>query len=249
MRRYAVLGFDLDGTLVDTAGEIGQAVDATLAEFAVPARSREQVLRLIGGGTRELVHRLLAEMMRERPLRAARLAPGAVLERFERHYAALAGRSARPYPGCRDTLERLREGGVRLACVTNKEARFAERVLEGTRLAQAFDLVVAGDSLPRRKPHASVLAHVLERFDAGPQQAAHVGDSSIDVETARHAGVAAWAVPWGYNNGNAIEDAAPDRLFASLPEIADVVLEANARRRSGTVAQHAAQGSTAHGAA
>jgi phosphoglycolate phosphatase len=225
--RYSILSFDLDGTLVDTADEIAAAANATLAEFGLPPRPPAQITALIGRGTRELMLRLLERTLVERPLRAAQISPEAVLPRFEHHYAATAGTSARPYAGCQETLARLRSAGVRLACVTNKERRFAERVLRASGLDGAFALVVGGDSLAYKKPHASVLAHVRRALGGTPDGMAHVGDSRIDVESARNAGVAAWAVPWGYNGGEPIESAAPERLFRSLPEIADFVLAAN----------------------
>ena len=222
----SVVSFDLDGTLVDTAEEIVVAANAMLADVGLPPRPAEEITGLIGAGTCELVRRLHERSLAENPSADASL--DAMLERFEQRYAAIAGTRARPYAGCRATLARLRAGGVRLACVTNKEARFAGRVLRAARLDADFDLVVGGDSLSRKKPHASVLAHVVHALGGDTRRAAHVGDSRIDVEAARNAGVAAWAVPWGYNAGEPIAAAGPDRLFASLPEIADAVLGANA---------------------
>ena len=229
--RYSILSFDLDGTLVDTAAEIAVAANATLAEFDVPQRPLAQITGLIGSGTRELMLKLLEQTLIERPLRAAQLPVDEVLARFAHHYGVAAGSSATPYAGCRETLARLRAGAVRLACVTNKEQRFAARVLQATGLDDCFELLVGGDSLAHKKPHPSVLTHVLARLGGRPAHAAHVGDSRIDVETARGAGVAAWAVPWGYNGGEAIESAAPQRIFQSLPEIAAFVLAANCAAR------------------
>jgi len=229
--RYSILSFDLDGTLVDTAAEIAAAANATLAEFEVPQRPLAQITALIGHGTRELMLKLLEQTLIERPLRAAQLPVTEVLARFAHHYAATAGSSASAYPGCRETLTQLRAGGVRLACVTNKEERFAARVLQSTGLDDCFELLVGGDSLAHKKPHPGVLAHVLARLGGGPTEAAHVGDSRIDVETARAAGVAAWAVPWGYNGGEPIASAGPQRIFQSLPEIAAFVLTANRAAR------------------
>jgi phosphoglycolate phosphatase len=218
--RYAVLTFDLDGTLADTAGEIAAAANLTLAEFDVPPQPQALIARLIGGGTRELMLRLLAHVLLERPLRAARLPVDEVIARFEHHYASTAGTTVRPYAGCRDMLQRLRDGGVRLACITNKEARFARQVLHVTRLDAYFELLVAGDTLAHKKPHREVIDHVVAFMKADHAQLAHVGDSRTDVETARNAGVAAWAVPHGYNGGEPIELAKPHRIFQSLPDIA-----------------------------
>jgi phosphoglycolate phosphatase len=226
--RYSVISFDLDGTLVDTAAEIAEAANRTLAEFGVARQPLELISGFIGAGTRQMMLRLLAHVLLEEPALAERLPTDRVLERLDFHYGVTAGSTGQPYPGAEAALRRLREAGVRLACLTNKEKRFAKRVLESTRLRDHFDLVVGGDSLPQRKPHASTMDHVLQVLAGERHRAAHVGDSRIDVETARNAGVAAWAVPWGYNGREPIAAAAPQRVFTSLGEIAAHVIDSNA---------------------
>ncbi len=140
------------------------------------------------------------------------------------HYAATTGTSARPYRGTCEALERLRAAGVRLACVTNKELQHAHRVLEVTGLQPYFTLTVGGDSLPVKKPDAAVLRHVVAALGGEPARAGHVGDSRIDVEAARNAGLAAWAVPYGYSAGVPIAAAGPERVFPDLLQLADFVL-------------------------
>ncbi|HEU4458918.1 MAG TPA: HAD-IA family hydrolase, partial [Methylibium sp.] len=89
-----------------------------------------------------------------------------------------------------------------------------------------------GDTLPYKKPDGRVLRHVAQALDASLEGTAHVGDSSIDVAAARNAGVAAWAVPYGYNAGTPVADSKPDRLFESLAEVADHVLGISGARRA-----------------
>ncbi len=217
--RIALVSFDLDGTLLDTAAEIAEAANRALAEHGLPRQGLAEVTALVGHGGQALVRRLLQRLGSDAPA-------DAVFARFEHHAAALAGTLATPYPGAQATLQRLRDGGVLLACVTNKEARLALRLLRHHALEQAFACVLGGDTLPVRKPQAGVLGHVVQTLGVPLAAAAHVGDSAIDVQAARNAGVAAWAVPWGYNGGQPVEDAAPDRVFASLPAVADHVLGA-----------------------
>ena len=230
--RYSVITFDLDGTLVDTASEIAEAANRTLAEFGLPRQELALITGFIGAGTRQMMMRLLAHVLLQQPALAERLHPDQVLERLDIHYAITAGLHAQPYPGCRQALGSLRNAGVRLACVTNKEHRFAVRVLKSTQLFELFDFVVGGDTLPQRKPHPQPVCHALNVLGGEPHRAAHVGDSRIDVETARAAGVDAWAVPWGYNGGEPIAAAGPRLVFDSLPELAEHVLFANAAHQT-----------------
>lgn len=221
---YQLVSFDLDGTLIDTAGEICEAANRTLESHGIPRRPEVEITHLIGAGTRELMLRLLARCQAEHPELLQSLSTEVVIGSFDAHYADTTGTLARPYPGAVDALQRLRAAGLRLACVTNKEFRHAMRVLEAVGMHQSFDLVIGGDSLPEKKPHASVLQHVATVLGTTTGHTAHVGDSATDVLAARNSGVAAWAVPYGYNSGRPISEAGPDRVFASLDQVADHVL-------------------------
>jgi phosphoglycolate phosphatase len=222
-----LITFDLDGTMVDTASEIAEAANRTLQDLGLPRRAVADVTCLIGHGTRELMRGLLTQARQagQGDLVDA-LEEEAVMWCFEAHYHETTGTDSQLYPGCLQGLSRLRDAGIQLACVTNKEIRFAERVLAVTGLAPYFRVVIGGDSLVQKKPHPLVIEHCLAAHGVVSSQAAHVGDSSIDVDTARRAGVAAWAVPYGYNGGQPIESTRPDGLFASIDHIADHVLAA-----------------------
>lgn len=221
---YDLICFDLDGTLVDTASEIAEAANRALESHGIARRPSAEITLLIGAGTRELMLKLLARCFLEQPALAQTVQPDAVLESLDEHYAITTGSSAVPYSGCREALADLRLAGLKLACVTNKELRHARRVLKVTRLDSYFDLVIGGDSLGEKKPHPSVLRHVAKTLDVSLARTAHLGDSVTDVAAARNAGVAAWAVPYGYNAGQPIADAKPDRLFGSLLAVSQHVL-------------------------
>ncbi|WP_374563072.1 HAD-IA family hydrolase [Ideonella sp.] len=217
---YDLISFDLDGTLVDSAAEIAEAANRALQDHGIARRPVHEITLLIGAGTRELMLKLLARAFLDQPALADRTDVDAVLASLDRHYAQTAGSSAAPYSGARAALVQLKHAGVKLACVSNKELRHLTRVLQATRLDAYFDLVVGGDSYEHKKPHAGVLTRVALELRVDTARMAHVGDSALDVQAARNAGVAAWAVPYGYNAGQPIEDAQPQRIFCNLLEVA-----------------------------
>jgi phosphoglycolate phosphatase len=116
----------------------------------------------------------------------------------------------------REVLEELRANGVRLAVVTNKEDRYTQAILDSHALSPLFDRVVSGDTFPARKPDPAGVFACMEAFGATASRTLFVGDSAIDVATARNAGVAVWALPYGYNMGEPIESCSPDRVIADF---------------------------------
>lgn len=214
-----LITFDLDGTLFDTAPEIALAVNRTLDEYGYPAISLDTVIGYIGHGTQELMRQVLISLGVD---------PDIVLDTvmpvFDAHYDATVGTLAQPYPGVPEALARLRAADMLMGVVTNKNRRFTLRLLENAGFEPYFDVVVGGDSLPYKKPHPLPIRHCLERLKVPVREAAHLGDSKTDIQTARRAGVAAWAVPYGYKYGEPITDAQPDRVFQSIAEMADHIV-------------------------
>jgi phosphoglycolate phosphatase len=218
------LSFDLDGTLVDTAPEISEAVNRLLAEFRLPALSQELITRQIGAGIEVLLERVVDELRFIDPAGVARIPFARLMQRLRVHYDATAGSRVCAYPGAAAALAALKSNGVRLACLTNKDSGYAQRVLRNNGLDEFFELLVGGDSLPVRKPDAGAVRHVLEAFGVAAGEFVHVGDSTTDVAAARNAGVASWVLPHGYNSGVPIRLAKPDRIFDSLAALAAHVL-------------------------
>ncbi|MDE1990492.1 MAG: phosphoglycolate phosphatase [Betaproteobacteria bacterium] len=210
--------FDLDGTLVDTASEIAEAVNRTLAEAGLPPLPADQIRNWIGKGTAWLFGNALgaATQGREGPKSTLfeQLYP-----RFIHHYAAVNGEYSAPYPGAQAVLKELRQAGCRLGVVTNKERSLTLQLLERHALSTQFDVVVAGGDTPQGKPSPLPLQLALERAGVEQEEALFVGDSSNDVQASRNAGVAVWAFNHGYNHGEPIAAAGPDAVLDSFEEL------------------------------
>lgn len=212
---FDLILFDLDGTLIETAPEIADAVNDTLRHFNLPEVGQQQVNDWIGHGTRELLIQALAQSG-QTDAAAVRASDHLtqIAAVFDQRYQARCGTRSQLYPQVRETLHALRQRGVKLAVVTNKESRYTSTVLNAHQLAPLFDRVVSGDTLTSKKPDPAGIESCLTQFGVARQRALFVGDSSIDVATARNAGVTVWALPYGYNMGQPIEASVPDRLIA-----------------------------------
>jgi len=210
--------YDLDGTLLDTADEIAQAVNLTLNEFGLESVSVDQVRNWIGHGTGWLMKRAWEEQKGSADA-VSDADWDKVMKRFVHHYEATAGTTSIPFPHVLETLRKARDYGVKQAVVTNKERRFADRILEKHGLTDQFDLVICGDSLSVKKPNPAVITHCLNTLGATQGESLFIGDSEIDVSTAKAAGVMCWAVPYGYNLGRPISEAMPDRIVPDIREV------------------------------
>jgi phosphoglycolate phosphatase len=208
---------DLDGTLADTAIEIGLALNETLAETGAPVVSLEAATALIGRGVRSLVERALDEAGGATDLDGA-------VDRFERHYARIVGTRATLFPGVKEGLIVLRDAGFMLAVVTNKPRLFTEKLLESLGIRAFFESVVAGDDGVRRKPHGDMLAAAARAMNVAIGEALMIGDSENDVRAARDAGCLVWCVPYGYNEGRPANSLECDRMVATLKEAAEVLM-------------------------
>lgn len=222
LRGVDLVLFDLDGTLVETAPEIADAVNDTLQRLELPRVPVDQVALWIGHGTGELLLQALAHAA-GRP--AAEVRGSSLLRSaqplFAADYERRCGTTSRLYPQAREVLEALGQCGIRRALVTNKEQRFTQSVLRRHGLRALLDRVVCGDTLPTRKPDPGGVQDCLRAFGVAPERALFIGDSSIDVATARNAGVAVWALTHGYNMGRPIAEAAPDRVLDGFQPMLD----------------------------
>ncbi len=187
--------FDLDGTLIDSAGDVHSAVNRMLRHNGRPPLSLAEVKTMIGDGAAKLIERALAA----RPGAPVELADA--VGQFLGFYEAHATVFTTVYPDVPETLARLGTMGIPLAICTNKPERPTAQVLEALGLAQYFAHVVGGDTMPWRKPDPRVLTSLIEARGLPVSETLMVGDSEVDAGTAHAAGVPFVLMTYGYHRG------------------------------------------------
>lgn len=204
--------FDLDGTLIDSVGDIADMLNDSLANVGLPRINETVVATMVGGGARLLIERALARLEGDAGLAEK------VHRDFERRYLAIGGGRSTVFPGGRELIGKLRADGVKLGICTNKPEPIALSAIEGLGLAQDFDAVVGETPALPRKPHPAMVQAVLQRLETGARDAVMVGDTPADIDGAKAAGLATIAVGFGYGTVPAHELGA-DALAQSLSEI------------------------------
>jgi phosphoglycolate phosphatase len=221
--RVKAVMIDLDGTLADTIPDLAEAANMMLRELDRPGLERELIRTFVGKGIPKLVERALAGSLEGS-------APAGLLARalpiYERCYAEVNGKHTVIFPGVSEGLRTLRAMQLPLACVTNKAERFTLALLEHLQLARCFEQVIAGDTLPQKKPDPQPLLHACRGFGIAPGDMLMIGDSANDVEAARAAGCPVFCVTYGYNEGRDVRELDVDAIVASLIEATQLIQKA-----------------------
>ncbi len=204
--------FDLDGTLVDSASDIAEAVNRTLEDLSLPRVSEATVRSWIGEGVRKLVTTALNDAGSERTL-------DEVMPTFMRHYRDCLLRSPQLYDGVVETLQVLRQRGLPMAICTNKPAALVPPLLAHLDIAGFFAHIIGGDSLPQRKPAAEPLLHTAALLGQPVQACLMVGDSATDLGAADNAGMPIVLVRYGYPRDLDLDATDAVAVIDALPEL------------------------------
>ncbi|MEO7032037.1 MAG: phosphoglycolate phosphatase [Herbaspirillum sp.] len=211
---------DMDGTMLDTAGDFQAAINLMCAEFNFPPLTLATILGFVGKGSEHLIECVLAVNLDRAGVTQHF---SAALAAYQRHYAGINGQHVSVYPGVVAGLDAFCAQGLRLACVTNKPIRFARELLVQMKLDAYFDVVYGGDSLPTKKPHPGPLLRVCADFGLQPTQVLAIGDSSNDALAARAAGCRVLNVPYGYNHGQSVQELDSDGIVSTLQDAAALI--------------------------
>jgi phosphoglycolate phosphatase len=193
--------FDLDGTLIDSRRDLAESANEMLASYGAPALGEDEIVAMVGCGAATLVKRVIAAAGVDAPLDSA-------LPRFLAIYDGRLTSHTRPYPGIAGLLEELREASVAMALLTNKPLEQTLKILEAFELSRYFRSVLGGDGPWPRKPAPDGLRFLMEQGPVSARETLLVGDSTIDLQTARNAGVRICLARYGFG----FADLRPDEL-------------------------------------
>ncbi len=202
--------FDLDGTLIDSAKDLAISMNATRAYFEMPLLDPNLIYSFVGNGATVLVRRAMGAEASEEVVKEA-------LAFFLKYYRKHALEHTKLYPGVAGLVNDLKQGGHQLAILTNKPVKISADLVSALGLGKYFMRVYGGDSFARKKPDPIGIRTLLNETQMEPANAWMVGDSGVDVQTARNAGVKSCGVAWGFQPG-AFESDRPDVLIEKPAE-------------------------------
>jgi len=210
--------FDLDGTLLDTIDDLAAAVDRTLAVRNLPRHTTEAYRLMVGGGIRKLILRALPEELRTDDY-ADRCLPD-----FIRFYTDNIDVCTRPYPGIEELIAELPRRGVKIAVASNKFQAGTERLVARF-FPQADFVAVCGnrDGMPL-KPDAAVVESIMSRTGVDRAGTVMIGDSGVDMTTARNASIRSIGVEWGFRSREELVEAGAERIVATAEELLDAIM-------------------------
>ena len=209
--KYQAILFDMDGTLLDTLTDMQDAVNHVLAAHGLPLRTLEEVRRFVGNGAGPLIHRALPEGYPQEQK---------VLAEYRAYYQAHNCVQTCPYPGIPELLEQLRQRGLKLAVVSNKPDATTKTL--AARFFPGLPAFGQRDDVPP-KPSPDLVFRALDTLGVAAADAVYVGDSEVDVATARNAGLPLAAVSWGFRGRQALAQAGAETIVDTAEQLLEVL--------------------------
>jgi phosphoglycolate phosphatase len=211
---------DVDGTLVDSVPDLSWCLDETLKQVGLAPRGEAAAREWVGNGVIRIVERGIAN-----DLNAAH--DPEIFEKampiFRALYAENTSTRSTLYPGVREGMDYLKTLGIKIGCITNKDAEFTHPILKDLGLWDDFEIVISGDTLEKKKPDPMPLLHGAKELGADPKKSLMLGDSTSDVKAARAAGFDIICMSYGYNHGVDIREANPDLVIDSMVELSEYI--------------------------
>lgn len=210
MKKIDLFLFDLDGTLIDSKKDIASSVHYTMDVLGLPPIDDETIYSFVGNGVTPLIQKSV-----ETSIGSAEGGEKITFEKalaiFKKHYDEHCLDTTQPFPGILDVLRHFKK--TPKVVITNKSQGFSEKILDGLGLTSLFKGLYGSDTEFPKKPDPAVVHHLLQRFKARPEATVIVGDSRIDMETGRNAGILTCGVTYGFRPREELEEAGSDYLI------------------------------------
>jgi phosphoglycolate phosphatase len=214
-----LLIFDLDGTLIDSKLDLAHAVNATRTFMGLPVLEHDRVYSYVGNGAPVLIRRAMGPGLPEAEFEKA-------LTFFLAYYNDHMLDCTSLYPGVRESLASFKAAGKSLAVLTNKPVRMSTAIIDGLGLGDHFFRIYGGNSFDQKKPHPIGIERLMSEAGATHERTLMIGDSAVDVRTARNARVSSCGVTWGFQP-DTLRDEPPDVVFDRMEELTRYVLSSN----------------------
>lgn len=219
MKQYQLIIFDLDGTILDTLEDLMISLNDALQKNGFPKRSLSEVRRFVGNGIGMLIRRAV-------PKGTAPEAIGSVHSDFTAHYKVHCADHTRPYPGIPELMQALKEADRRIAVVSNK-ADYAVQDLCRQYFPGLIDIAAGEKEGVRKKPEPDSVLSVIRQAGVPKEQAVYIGDSEVDIQTARNAGIDAIIVEWGFRDKPFLSEQGADVFAADTAELSGMLLNSS----------------------
>ncbi|WP_298481506.1 HAD family hydrolase [uncultured Ruminococcus sp.] len=213
---YQLAILDLDGTLVNSIEDLANAVNHTLTEMHYPTHPLEAFYHFVGNGVKKLCERAL-------PAGAPAEEAEQLLSRFYAYYEQHCLDCTRPYDGMIPALDSLKAGGMQLAVATNKPHKFAETIVKHFFGTECFDQILGSNDTRPRKPSPEILLEIMSACGAAPEETIMIGDSDVDILTARNAGMDSIGCTWGFRGKTELEQAGAVYLADSPSDLTEIL--------------------------
>ncbi|MDR1596419.1 MAG: HAD-IA family hydrolase [Treponema sp.] len=215
--RFKCLIFDLDGTLVDTIGDIAAAMNHALEEGGFPALSREMYAKIVGNGLKNLATLALPPAARDE--KTVDTVFRSAVAYYEDHPADIS----RPYPGIPELAAELRRKKIKSAVLSNKADSISQLVIGKLFSPYTFDIILGERPGLPRKPDPASTWELIAELDSSPRETLFIGDSEVDVATARAAECSFLGVSWGFRGRSVLEAAGAERIIDDPAELRELL--------------------------
>ena len=215
---YKAVIFDLDGTLVDTLYDLADAVNEGLRQAGLPTHDINEYRYLVGNGRDKLVQRAMGEYYDEAKANVVR-------NTFDSYYAEHCNDNVRAYDGCAEMLSMLSDLGIKTAVLSNKPDEFVDRILSNVYPGHSFTSAWGKRAQYPTKPAPAAFNALLDELGIAPEDCLYVGDSDVDVYTARNAKVDMLGVDWGFRGREELLGAGAEKVVSTAAEILEYINE------------------------